>query len=196
MGSRLERYLRGLPDGYDSYPAYVQKASMYRTFLARLGGHAPDESDLPRELTYLLRDPLPASAWIPEAHAHALLHAVCDLRFADEARFVDQMLEVNRAILSSPLYRFLMIFASPTQVVKGAARSWGHVHRGVKLRVTLEGSGGKLRLAYPDHLLDELVTRCYATAFTAGLRLCGATDVNVEVCEVHPTLAVLEAGWR
>lgn len=121
---QLETYLASLPRGVDSHPQCVQKASVSREFLRFLptGGLS---GQLPEQLEDLLARRLAASAWVPEAHASALLLAIHDLHFpGDEAGFVARSYVANKELLTGPLYRVLMLVASPSYLAKNAESRW------------------------------------------------------------------------
>lgn len=195
MTTRLEAYLALLPDGVGSYPTYVQKASVFRTFLAHLGGRTLDATRLPAPVRELVEAPPPPSAWVSEVHVTALFIAVREQCFASDAAYEQHWLEVNRAILSSPLYRMLMMVASPSQVVMGAARKWNQLHKGVTMRATLDGNRATVRLAFPENLLEPFVTRTYSTAFQAAIELSGGKNAVCALREYEPTLAVFDGHW-
>lgn len=193
---RMESYLADLPDGVDSYPDHVQKASVYRQVLAQtdlrdLAGH------LPRPVAQLVFEPLPASVWVPEVHLKTLYTAICDYLFETEDTYLAHWREVSRSLLTSPLYRVLMIVASPGRVVKGASTRWGALHRGMTLKAEPgeDGRSAAFRLDYPPALLPPVSAKVYGLSFAAALEASGGKDVRVEMTRHGRTETRYEAAW-
>ncbi len=195
MGSHLNAYVEHLPHGLESYPGFLQKASVYRSLLESLDRRQLGPDTLPDAVRQLIVAPPPASTWIPEAHATAFYVAMADQCFDSDEAYIAHWLKVNRSLLSSPIYRFLMAVASPVQVIKGGARRWGALHKGVTLRIAVDGKSATLRLAFPENLLDRFVCTAYATAFQAALELSGGKGSSCALRAYEPTLATFEGRW-
>lgn len=194
---RLRQYLDALPGGLDAYPGHVQKASVYRQFLAATPSLDGLAEHLPEPLAELVLAPAPASVWLPEVHVTALYFAAADFLRMTPAAYRQHWYRVNRALLESPLYRVLMALASPERILRGAETRWKALHRGVTFTLTLEGPGQVgAALRYPAHLLPEAQADGYATAFQAAIELSGGKDTRFHVAAWAPTELRIEGRWR
>ncbi|MEW5740676.1 MAG: hypothetical protein AB1938_17240 [Myxococcota bacterium] len=199
MSSRhLEAYLASLPRGVDSYPDCVQKVSISREFLRFLPS-AGLSGKVPAPVEELLGKRLPASAWVPEVHACALLLAILDAHFSDAEAFVARAYVANKELLTGPLYRMLMFVASPLYLARNAESRWNTFHRGIKMAtesLPQEKSGTAVfRLEYPRLLLPEVLARSYSTAFKAALEAAGGRSVQVEVAGWQPETCRFSCTW-
>ncbi len=196
---RFDAYVASLPQGLSSYPEHVQKASVYREFIRFMPtGALPGR--VPAVIEQLFLRPLPASAWVPEVHVTALFLAICDAGFPNEADFIARAFVANQELLTGPLYRILMMVASPGYLARNAEARWNTFHRGIKM-VTETLPEGKtrsavFRLEYPHGLLPELMARSYTTAFRAALEAAGGRGVNVEVQRYGPTSCAFACRWE
>ncbi|MBI5498058.1 MAG: hypothetical protein HY904_23855 [Deltaproteobacteria bacterium] len=194
--TRVTRFQQSVPGGWDAYPDYQQKASIYREFLARVD-LAPHAAALPPPLRRLVEEPVPVSSWIPEAHSCGLFLAMADVLGSDAA-FVTHSYESNRALLSGPAYGFLFKLLGARTVLKGARTRWGQLHRGITMDVTWGDTRNEASLImhFPEHLLPPLLLRSYATAFRAALEVAGASAVEVRVGDAAATSAQFHAAWK
>jgi hypothetical protein len=190
---RLAAYVAQLPDGLDSYPSVVAKASMCRTFAAgaRFEGAPPG---LPAIVSGLAASPPPVTAWIPEAHLMALLLAVADLR-DDDTGFVAWMYDANRAVLKSPWYSVLMSVSSPMMLLRGTEMRWGALHKGTEVTATRQEKGATIHFDFPPRLYTPLLLRAYGEAFRAAIDLTNARDASVVLSQVSSTRAAYDARW-
>jgi uncharacterized protein (TIGR02265 family) len=194
--TRMQAYLDALPDGVESYPQYVQKASVYRQFLQEMPsrdliGH------LPPPVERLLTAPLPVSAWVPEVYATALYLAIADVHLPDEREFLAHKLEANRKILSSALYRILMMVVSPNVALRNTGARWRMFHRGIALATQELGPQRvEVRMTFPPHLVPPLLVRTYGLVFQATTETAGGKDVAVLVRSSDEGHADYEVTWR
>ena len=194
--SFVSDYLKAIPGGLDAYPDYLAKASAYRTFIEGL----PEErllAALPEPLKPLITDPEPVTAWIPEVHSNVVFLTATDAILGSEAAFYAHYEQMNQRLLSGPLYRVLMMVASPSIVVRGAASRWASFHRGVTLKAESQGSNAAdVVLAWPKGLFNRVIAEGYTRAFVVALRLAGAKDTTMEVTRFSDTGAEYRGTWR
>lgn len=181
LAPRMTAYLAQLPDGVDSYPDVLEKASVYREYLVGVDCEALRRV-LPAALHPLVDAPPPSSAWVPEVHVGALFLALADT-VGEEAAFLELAHRANRRLLGSPMYRLLFSLLGPRTILKGAQSRWAHFHRGVTMQVafTDEACGASVRLTFPPKLLVPLLFRSYGEAFRAAAEVAGAKGVSVHV---------------
>lgn len=192
---RLDRWLSGVPDGLDSYPAVRAKGSLARSVIE--GQPVPElVAGLPRALRVYAEDPPMAGEWFPEAHLAALILAVADLRGMTDGEVCAWARERNRALFRSPAYKILMAVVSPGSMVRFAARRWENWHRGTRLEVDgVADEGVRLTLRFPRGLFDGLMLRSYAEAFAAALEMARAVDPSVAVVTSASEHATFLARW-
>ncbi len=192
----LERYLAALPDGIDAYPQCLAKASVARDAMQRT---LPPGIDLPAPLRALLDQPPPVTAWIPEVHQNALMLAILDTHFDenDTEGFYSWILDRNRRLFSSPLYRALFFVLSPERLLNGFQRRWSTFRRGTDLAIDHGGDGrARARLTAPPNLHSKLSARGLGFGFQAALERAGASDVRIEIPSQTPTEVSYELSWR
>lgn len=194
-GSRLSRYLDGLAGGLDGYPAAQAKGSLVRTLLdgqpivAFLHLLPPA---LQRAATELPLD----GEWVPETHVCALTHAVADAHGWSDEEVLRWVHQRNAAMYSSPLYRLLMMVASPEALLRHADRRWSNWHRGSALEFQgFSDDGARLTLTFPVGLWDLPMLLAYRGAFTAALALARAERSSVELEEHRAGFARYRARW-
>jgi hypothetical protein len=197
----MNAYLARLPRGLDSYPDYVQKASMYREFLTEVSeadrSLLPTFSGLPAVLAQLVREPVPVTSWVPEVHAYALGMAMADLFFASDDAFLDRKLQANRRILSGPLYRLLFLLISPARLLRNVVSRWEKFHRGLPLRVLdLQSNEGTVRLEFPHYMVPDLQVRTYALVLQAAVEAAGGKEASFGVESSGPTFAQYCGTWK
>jgi hypothetical protein len=195
----LERYLAGLPQGIDSYADCVQKGSVSREFL-RFMPSSGLVGRVPKVVEQLIARPPSPSAWVPEVHVEALFLAVLEAHFPNEAEYLTRSYVANKELLTGPLYRVLMLVASPLFLVKNAESRWNAFHRGVSMvtdSLPTEKTGtGLFHLAYPKLLLPEVLAKGYTTAFKAALEAAGGREVKAEVVKWGETRCDFSISWR
>src|SRR5438874_8878947 len=129
----MEAYLESLPNGLESFADHTQKVAFYRQFVEDHGLKAR-AAELPPEVARLVTHPDPVNAWISEARVNAVYLGACDLLFADDEGLIDAVYRMNVRVLRGPLYRIMMMVASPKVIVRNAESRWGAFHRGVRLK--------------------------------------------------------------
>lgn len=195
--TRMTTFLNGLPAGLDSYPNYVQRASVFRAFSTFLPTHGLPEL-LPAPLATLLAGTYDDDDWLSEAHVTAIYLASADLNVADDREFVAKAFAANQALFNTPVYKLLMGSLPPTCTFMGAAARWGVFHRGIKLTARLEDEPyhGQIRLDFPPGLVPPLISRCYCTAFEATCLAAGAIDAWSTVISQDATHYTFSCTWR
>lgn len=193
--ARAQQYLDGLPNGLDSHPTFVQKASVFRQFLELAAG--VDVSGLPRALAVLAREPPPVTAWITEVRATATYLAITDLQGWSDQQLLTRALTLNRALVSGPLYRILMTVVSSTMLVRGAPDRWAALHRGIGLTSHLDSeTSATMTLAFPKGLVPPVIARCYATAIQAVFEVSRIKRPSVAVEASDDERAVYRCAWQ
>jgi len=193
---RMERYLAGLPAGFDSFPDCVAKGSALRSTLAQQP--IPEiAASLPDALRSLVTDPPVDSEWVAEARFVAVYHAVCDVRGYTDTEVLQWARERNRALFRNPAYRILMSVSSPGTLIRGAAMRWSNWHRGTSLEIEgIQDDGVRALLRFPDGLFDPLMLQVFGEAFAAGLELARAPTPEVKVQLVEPGVARYLCSWQ
>lgn len=189
-------YVDAFDRGLAAHPHCSVKGSVVRqlvsTQLAR-----DVEPHLPAELRSYFEDAPLVSAWVPEVHFHALLHAVYDAAFeGNDARFLGWVKDENRALMQSALYKVIFLVASPERLFRSIAPRWGALRRGTSAEL-LEASpnGGRVRIHYPLRLYSELVARIRATSMAIIAESSGARNVRVSHEHHGATSVEFVASW-
>lgn len=190
----MDAYIESLPNGLASYPGCQQKAQVVRQFLP-LTERRKLEGLGPPEITAIIDEPPPATAWVPEVHATAIYLALRDTMKSDD-EFIDYAREMNRSLVSSPMYRILFAFVSPERVVRGAASRWGQMHRGTELHPRrVSTNDAVFRLTTPPNAVPEILARAYSTAYQTAVELSGGSNVTCQVAEGGPTGWTFNLKW-
>lgn len=191
----VARYLERLPEGLESYPRHLVKSSLLRGMLAECpsGG---DLELLPPALAQIVAEPPPPSAWIPEVCFVAAHFAMQDLHAIDADDMLERTYRANAKLTGSRMYRALARVASPGLLLRGAATSWGLIHRGVSLRVSARDGEAELTLRHPPHLYPELAHRSAALGFRAVVEAANGKGVTAEVSSSGPESASVRVRWR
>ena len=193
--SRMEAYLKRLPDGLDSYPTVLQQAAVFETFIQGAGIHHYRDQ-LPEELARWVVDPPPAGSWVPEVKATATYLACADLCFASDDAYVQFAYRANRKLITGPLYLILFHLLGPRRICTGAAARWEQMHRGSTLsQVEVTNSTFHLSLQTPEHHVPPLIARCYGTAIQAALEVAGGDSVFVSTAMPTPSVVELTGSW-
>lgn len=190
-------YLERLPDGLDSYPQCVAKASLLSHALESRP-ISPPPGSVPEPVQRLIEQPPPVSAWIPEVTFNAAVLAIYDEVFGgtDSKGFEDWVCDMNRQLFASPLYRVLFAFVSPSRLVSLSTSRWSAFHRGSTLTL-LEArrDSSRIRLEFPPRLFGRVML----VGFTAGVRaaamVAGARDASGELGEITDTFAEYTVQW-
>ncbi len=182
----VEAYLDRLPSGLDSHPGYQVKMGVVETWAdghdaAELKAALPDP---PRTGLFHKR----VTGWVSEVHATVVYLTVRELFFDSDDAYVAAALEKNRSLLARPIYRAAGRLFTPQRLMKTGSMVFGLMHRGIEAGPTEDASGrlGWL-MKFPEHLVPELIARCYATALVAALGIGGARRPTARVVEFSPT---------
>ena len=192
---RMEAYLAAVPRGLDGHPDCLHKGSVVRQVLKAF----PIDKlpKLPDPLQQFIDNPPLPSTWVREVHSTALYLAICDAQFPSDDAYVEFSANFNRNLLRSPLYRILMLVATPNLLMKRAGMRWGALHRGSTLEV--EPTGDKVfrgRVRYPTELFPVLLIQCFATAFQAAIEGSGGKNVRVTMRDRGAHQAEYDVSWE
>lgn len=122
--------------------------------------------------------------------------ALRDCLFTSDDAICAHFRQLDRRLLSGPVYRVMFALASPMMAVRGADRSFSAMFRGLTLTASSAGSQRvDLRLAYPAGLLPALVGRLYLVAFEVAVELAGGHSVAGRVITHGPTAADYVISW-
>ena len=161
-------YLRQLPDGLDSYPECVAKASIHRTVYA----HADEAlTGLPDPLQSLLDEPTPAARWVPQCHTLALILAIVESRGMYGPARGAWIRDAAASLFATPMYRILMFAATPRLLFKGANIRWSAFFRGSQLVPTMGDREATLELAAPPGMFDPSLAEIFTDVLRAALNL-------------------------
>jgi hypothetical protein len=178
-----------------AYPACRARSSIYRAVLAAAPGPLPRGDALPSPVRELLSGEV-RGLWVPEVFQLATILAVGDaLHLSAEAHF-QWVLQQNREMFNSIVYRAIMSFFSPDMLLQKAGERWGNFHQGSTLEVRPDGeSSTRAYLNFPAGLWDAELAGLYAAPFIAGLERVHVQDVRVVLHEITPTRAEFRARW-
>ena len=191
---RTSRYLSSLPRGWLSHPECECKAAIHREAIAHLPRPMPTEGLHPLLADYF-QNPVPVSSWVPEVINSALFLAMADVFFPVEASFLSWIGGIAEDTFKSPMYRLLMIVASPNALAQGGARRWAAFHTGTEYETKVGDGGTTTTLRFPEHTFDPLVVRGTLRAIQAAYRASGARDATVDIVDFSPTKVVYRSVW-
>ena len=144
----------------------------------------------------LAQNPPPVSVSVPEIVAHTLYLACADALGYTDAQFIARARDMNRSLISGPMYRVLFTFISPDRLIKHAASRWEAFHRGTRVSVELvEDTRCRTLMHMPAHASNELLSTMHATAFEVALVAAGAKNLQTTVKQVTSTVAQFDAAW-
>lgn len=193
---RTRAYVRGLPEGLDSYPECASKASVWRNILKWTDASSLAGS-VPPELLVFSSPDMVDGAWISAARSFAGHLALRDCLFPTDEAMYEHFRMVDRELLSGRLYRVLFALASPRMVVHAADRRFASMFKGITLEARDAGTHRvQLSLKYPPGLLPPLVGRLYLIAFEEAARLAGGKNVVGKVLEHGLTDELQELSWE
>jgi hypothetical protein len=193
----ITSYLNRLPAGIASYPECSVKASVFRNGITSkpLG----PEIALPSEVRALVDHPPVVSAWVPEVHFNVLALAIRDTHFdaGDLDGYLAWVLDQNRRLLGTPLYRAAFLLISPERLLTGVGRRWATFRRGTELRIHQQARNeAEVRLLTPPFLQPLLVIQAMTMAFRAALERSGARDPRGEGKVLSSTENAFRFTWR
>jgi hypothetical protein len=188
------RYVASLPGGLDAYPTVQAKGTHVRSALL---GHPPEVlRALPEPLRAWAAEPPLENDWVSEARFCALTHAIAEARGWSEASTLAWWRERNRDLLGGPLYRILMIVATPEAMLRHAGVRWSNFHRGSTLSfLGFSDDGVRAGLAFPRGIFDPLMLRAFAEAFRVALELSRARKPVVTLEQAGDGFARYRAHW-
>ncbi|HRI66450.1 MAG TPA: hypothetical protein PK156_19510 [Polyangium sp.] len=198
MFSRLERYLARLPDGADSYPDVVVKAS---TFTAAFADKPVPikPGQVPAPIEKLIRNPPFVSAWVPEVQMVAIFKMIGDYHFEGRGgtpAFLEWVYTQNQQLLGGKLYRALFWFLSPETVFRGVEQRWGAFRRGTSLTIVQRSDRNAVfEFRYPRHLLDDEGLLAIGTALRVAGEAAGAKSTTIDLVNVTPTSGHVRLHW-
>jgi hypothetical protein len=190
----LDAYLRGLPKGADSFPAFEQKASVFRSFTAGVDVAALVPL-VPASVRSLLLTPPPPAMWLPEVHANCVYLAMADRLLGGADGLLRHAKAANRAVMDGPLYRMLLKLISSSRLLKQSLGVWSQMHRGMDLTMELTDAGASFRISHPLGLMPPALVPCYATGFQVGLEVAGLRNVLVNVAATTETHSSFAVSW-
>ncbi len=190
-------YLRALPDGVDSYPECVAKASLFRLTSEILSADI-DATRMPEAIGDLFRHPPPNNTWIPEAHSVAAHLALFDASGVREATLLGMAEDVSRKMASSPMYRVLAYFTSPERLLKGAAKRWEALHQGLPLNIEMdnENKTARIEMTHAPNLWNSLAHDWTAASWGPLLTMSRAQRGTIVVRRSTPTGATFDVRWE
>jgi hypothetical protein len=196
--SRLERYLARLPDGADSYPDVVVKASTFTVALADKPLRIP-RGRLPSPIEKLITTPPLVSAWVPEVHMVSIFKLIGDQHFDGRGgtpAFLDWVYTQNQKLLGGKLYKALFWFLSPEQVFRGVEQRWSAFRRGSTLAIVDRSDSHALfEFRYPRFLLDDEGLLAIGTALRVAAEAAGAKSTTIQLVDVGPTSGHVRLHW-
>jgi hypothetical protein len=197
MSQHLDAYLRKLHAGLATHPNSLMKASLVRNALASRPLSDSVLRGLPPGLEETLRNPPPASTWLPVTHVVGTLLAIADHYELDDRAFLAWRREQYQSLLGGPLYRVLFAVMSPEKLVAGAAHKWRSLTKDslVLERVETARGAAEIVVSWPAHLLPALVARSLMEGVRAALELSGATRPSLEMHDLTPTGARYALRW-
>lgn len=196
--SYVDSYVTRLPWGLDSYPDVATRGALVKQFLF----DAPSEelrAALPPELHYLLDPALPASGWVPDAHANAAFLSLRDVVRRTDASWLEYAAHRNTAYVRGPFFQTMQRILRPERLMKTMPIAWNYSHRNHPIEVEIDSRGPRKRarveLHSPPGLVPELVAGGYATALRTVLTLYEDRAIDVMMVEHSPTRTLLVASW-
>jgi hypothetical protein len=189
-----ERYVASLPGGLDAYPEAQAKGALVRSVL--LDHPIEVLRALPAPVRGWVTDPPLDNVWVSEARFCALIHAIAEARGWREQATLDWCRERDRDLLSGPLYRILMLAATPEAMLRHAPTRWAAFHRGSTLTFAgFADDGARASLAFPKGLFDPLLLKAFSGSFHVALDLAHARKPAVEIEASGDGFARFLARW-
>ncbi len=194
---RMGMYLRALPDGVDSYPDCVAKASLIRTMAEILPAEL-DDARMPAPIVDLFRHPPPKNTWIPEVHSVAAHLALFDASGVRESKVIDMAKDLSRKMAASPMYRVLAYFTSPERLLAGAAKRWEALHQGLPLTIETdnERKTARIEMRHEPNLWNSLAHDWTAASWEPLLTMSNAKDGTIVVRRSSATGASFDVRWE
>jgi hypothetical protein len=193
---RLSAYLAKLPAGIASYPECKVRTGTYEHVLLSDAGSRPSLAGVDSHVRDFLLVPS-RGLWVPEVNLLAGILAVGDQYGLSPEQHFDWLLERNRQLFRSVVYRAVMAFFSPEMLLRKSSERWGSFHLGTEFRTQYtSGKEAMAELIFPPHLFDEVVLKVFAGVFVAALERANAQWVSMTVTQVTPTRGPYKMEWR
>ena len=192
---RVARYLQVLPNGLDSYPELEGKASPFRRGLDRFPV-VGNPGRLPLRVAELLVQPPSMNVWLRATVLNAAYLALADYHGWSSEEYSVISYEVSRDLFRSPMYRALMVLASPERLLKTSGKRWPAFHRGTMLEVRLGTKEARMSLAFPVESYPELVGYGFLGAMKAAIVAARGRDVTTTFETWTSTYGQMSVRWR
>ena len=194
---RLGMYLRELPNGVDSYPDSIAKASLYQV-MRDLADVEVDPARVPEAVADLFAHPPPKTRWIPEVHSVAAHLALFDASGLRESDFMELAKSYTANMAASPMYRVLAFFTSPQRLLSGAAKRWEHIHQGLPIEIDfdVDSKRATIEMQHPPNLWTSLAHDWTASSWGPLLKMSNASGGDVVVRSSSPTGATFDVRWE
>jgi hypothetical protein len=191
---RTRAYIKALPNGLTSYPECRSKGQVWKNILRctdtqSLIGRVPPK--LIPEADVL------AGTWIPITQSFAAHLVLRDCLFASDEAICEHFRQVDRSLLSGPVYRVMFALATPMLAIHAADRRFAAMFEGISLHAHSPRAGQvTIELQYPRLLLPALIGRLYLIAFEVAVELAGGKLVKGTALSHDDTEASYEIVWR
>jgi len=193
----LEAYIERLPQGLDSYPEALAKASLLRSVANFRPIPRRAREALPAALSTLLDAPPPVTHWVSQVHTHALLLALRDSVCSDQEDFVRFCYLRQRELFQTAMYRVIFALATPSMLFGAIALRWGSLHRGTDLSLGARtDTTVRLDLDHAPHMWDPEVSLATAAGLRVVLDLSGAVGATFEVERPSNEQTVFHGKWK
>lgn len=196
MSRYADDYLDALPNGLDSHPQCMLKASILQDFATDVDVALAD--NLPPTLAALIRNPQPASAFVSEVHVNVILGVLLDTSLGGRvAALVAHAHARNTALFSRPFYRAMFFVSSPERVLRRASDRWATMRRGSALEVVEHtATSAVLRITFPKNLLPPYIATVRAATFEDVVTCAGARDARVVLEDLGAEAATFRGTWK
>lgn len=193
---RFAAYVDGLPQGLDSHPECITKASLALMLVRGIPQPPPSPQEVPDPLRRYLSAP-PSGMWVPEVEAMALSLLVADHYRMTDRQHREWIKARNRGFFSSLMYRAVMSFLSPQSLMTKATARWAAVHRGSTFTVKFVGPRDVDGiLTFPHRLFPKIALEQLTAVFAAALENSNAHNTEVVLAEATDTRGVFHGRWE
>lgn len=185
LPQRTVEYLARLPEGLRSFPETVVQAAVVHLWIT---GHDIDALAMvvPPALHPLIRGEVEPTMWIPEVHATVIYLGLREAFFESDDAFVRDAKARNLEIVKSIFAAGAPAMVSPARIGTASQEAFGMHHRGLRVQTDMSHQPWTWSLFFPEHVVPELLARCYATALVAGLEAMGKQAIYVELVDHQP----------
>lgn len=186
-----EDYLRSV-GGLSAHGGFRVKAAVLRGMIQRHDRRRLNDA-LPGSLHPLTSPSLPATIWVSEVQATVIYLTCLDVFFDSDEAFLADILERNRQVLDSRLYRGLTKFFTPGRIAKMGSMVFNTLHHDGLRMVSADGTPFLWELRYAPYLVPEILGRCYATAIVAAMKSAGHATTS-EVVSYGPRKTLIQVS--